>query len=233
VVLWALGFVHASVRARTRGCGSGSSLTLSFQPVKTSPPPKQAKKLCGFINDNKGHPCLQVSQDKLSRAQALLRYVIAGVKGPLTKLTMTVVVGTLQSLVPATPGGIVVVFLDHVYRTIHHSPSNSAPGTAAFYHDAVVLDEWAFNKLLWWDQILEACLYRQLQVQNVQMLAFKWGDNSGTGIGGTNQFVDSSTHLGTPLELWMDTRDHGVILARWKGNVLMDAHGPWLSVVPF
>jgi hypothetical protein len=28
VALWALGFVHTSVRARTGGCGSGSSLTL-------------------------------------------------------------------------------------------------------------------------------------------------------------------------------------------------------------
>jgi hypothetical protein len=29
VALWALGFVRASVRARTGGCGSGSSLTSS------------------------------------------------------------------------------------------------------------------------------------------------------------------------------------------------------------
>jgi hypothetical protein len=32
VALWALGFVRASVRARTGGCGSGSSLTL-HEPV--------------------------------------------------------------------------------------------------------------------------------------------------------------------------------------------------------
>jgi hypothetical protein len=30
VALWALGFVHASVRARTGGCGSGSSLTITI-----------------------------------------------------------------------------------------------------------------------------------------------------------------------------------------------------------
>jgi hypothetical protein len=32
VAIWELGFVHTSVRARTGGCGSGSSLTtLSYQ----------------------------------------------------------------------------------------------------------------------------------------------------------------------------------------------------------
>jgi hypothetical protein len=34
VALWALGFVRASVRARTGGCGSGSSLTLTVKGFK-------------------------------------------------------------------------------------------------------------------------------------------------------------------------------------------------------
>jgi hypothetical protein len=35
VALWALGFVRASVRARTGGCGSGSSLTAVFRSRRT------------------------------------------------------------------------------------------------------------------------------------------------------------------------------------------------------
>jgi hypothetical protein len=70
-----------------------------------------------------------------------VRYLLAGVKGPLDKLIMAVVVGTLYSLIPHTLGVIGASFLDHVYRAIHHSPSTSAPGTKAIYHDAVVLDE--------------------------------------------------------------------------------------------
>jgi hypothetical protein len=103
--------------------------------------------------------------------------------------------------VPANPSVIGASFLDHIYRAIHHSPSTSVPGLAAFYNDAVVLDEWVINELLWWDQILEAGLCRQLQVYDGEVLVFKWGDGSGTGTGGTHQFLDASTHLGTPLEL--------------------------------
>jgi hypothetical protein len=71
---------------------------------------------------------------------------------------MEVGVGTLQSLLPDTPGVIGAAFLDHAYRAIHHSPNTSSPGTAAFYHDAVVFDEWVVNELLWWEHILEADL---------------------------------------------------------------------------
>jgi hypothetical protein len=37
VALWALGFVRASVRARTGGCGSGISLTKAISGVTTWP----------------------------------------------------------------------------------------------------------------------------------------------------------------------------------------------------
>jgi hypothetical protein len=108
-------------------------LGLICQSVNTSPS-FQIQKFCGFLYDSKEAPCLRVPQDKLSRYESRIRYVLVGVKWRLAELTLAVVVDTLQSLVPATPGVIGDSFLDHVYRAIIRTPSSAPPGTAAFYH---------------------------------------------------------------------------------------------------
>jgi hypothetical protein len=47
VALWALGFVRASLRARTGGCGSGSSLTYGYAGIGDS------SKLCHLLKSIK------------------------------------------------------------------------------------------------------------------------------------------------------------------------------------
>jgi hypothetical protein len=82
-------------------------LGLICQPIKNSPP-AQIQKFCGFLYNTSSVPYLRVPVGKLSQARALVRFVLQGVVGALAKLTLTVVVGTLQSLFPETPGVMLI-----------------------------------------------------------------------------------------------------------------------------
>jgi hypothetical protein len=73
-------FVHCPTREKFNYLtGTEMRLGLICQPVKTSPP-CQIQKFYGFLYDLKEAPYLHVLPDKLSRAQALVCYVLAGVK---------------------------------------------------------------------------------------------------------------------------------------------------------
>jgi hypothetical protein len=78
-------------------------LGLICQKVKTKPP-AQVQKYCGFIYDTTGVPTLRIPEDKRSRGLAMIEYLWAGSENrELSRLTLAVVTGLLQSLVEATP----------------------------------------------------------------------------------------------------------------------------------
>ncbi|MGH7974468.1 MAG: hypothetical protein ACREBR_02985, partial [bacterium] len=85
-------------------------LGLICQAAKTKPP-SQTQKFCGFIYDTTDIPCMRVPEEKLSRSRALVSYLQHGQKQKLARLTLAVVLGVLQSLVPATPGNLGSTFL--------------------------------------------------------------------------------------------------------------------------
>jgi hypothetical protein len=90
---------------------------LICHPTKLKPP-AQIQKFCGFLYDSVGTPKLRIPDNKVVRALALLDFVMHGSRTVICRLALAMVVGTLQSLVPATPNAIGASFLHHVYRNI-------------------------------------------------------------------------------------------------------------------
>jgi hypothetical protein len=59
--------------------------------------------------------------------------------GYLSFSALAVVVGRLQSLVPATPNAIGASFLHHVYRNIHNDTLDNFDDIHDFYHSGLAL----------------------------------------------------------------------------------------------
>jgi hypothetical protein len=55
------------------------------------------------------------------------------------RLALAVAVGTLQSLVPATPNAIGASLLHHVYRNIHNETLENVNDIHHFYHSGLAL----------------------------------------------------------------------------------------------
>jgi hypothetical protein len=108
------------------------------------------------------------------------------------RLILTVGVGTLHSLVPATPDSSGAFFLYHVYRNIHNEPLEKFKSVQDFYHSGLDLGKLAeadFN-FNWWKKALKAGLREQVQPNDVFTLGLASGDASGNGSGGTLEWVD-------------------------------------------
>jgi hypothetical protein len=71
---------------------------------KKLPRPCQAVKYCGFLLDSRGIPCLQIPVIKRERALAMVEYILESHPDKqFSRLALSVIAGTLQSLVEATP----------------------------------------------------------------------------------------------------------------------------------
>jgi hypothetical protein len=100
-------FLHGPTRAK---CTSALKKILDLtvlvglicHPTKLKPP-AQIQKFCGFLYDSVGTPELIIPDNKVVRALALLKFLMRGSRKVLCRLALDVVVGTLQSWVPATP----------------------------------------------------------------------------------------------------------------------------------
>ena len=107
-------------------------LGLICHPSKTSPP-SQRVKYCGFEYDTTSTPSLHIPSNKVSRAIAMTEYLISGIAISHSRLVVSMVVGFLQSLVPATPGNIGASFLRPVYKDLHSLLEGITPGTKKSY----------------------------------------------------------------------------------------------------
>ncbi len=178
---------------------------LVCQHVKTEPP-SQCVKYCGFLYDTRPEvPTLRIPDDKISRALALVRYLLRGTIRRLARLSTAKVIGFLQSLVPATPSNIGASFLRHLYDDLHSLTDAKLRGTVAYYYTSLDLSPCSRLELLWWEQSLaRGFLSCQHQMSDMGTLSVNWGDGSGTGTGGTENWVsmDTDTRL-SPLESWM------------------------------
>ena len=193
-------------------------LGLICQSSKTVSP-TQRVKFCGFIYDTKDIPQLIIPDNKVSRAIAMIDYLDYGCSHLFARLVISMVVGFLQSLVPATPGNIGASFLRPIYEDLHEFQENDSPGTKKFYFCTMELRQRSRDCLWWWRQALTLGLSRQTQPRDVATIGVSWGDGSGTGTGGTINFLtiqDQDEHI--KLDVWMGTWNGTMVqsTSNWK-----------------
>jgi len=192
-------------------------LGLICQPVKTKPPGR-VQKFCGMLYDSRATPCMRIPVGKIERAIALLDYLDDVVGRRLARLTLSVVTGVLQSLVPATPGNIGATFLVNLYEDQNRYPVEKGRHRADFYYDPVALSTSSRAELAWWRAALDSGLCRWAQTRDVGTLVCTFGDGSGTGTGGTFELVEVGARSQARMEMWMGTwslRVHS-FTSNWK-----------------
>ena len=191
-------------------------LGLICHPDKTSPP-SQRVKFCGFIYDTSATPALHIPQSKVSRAIAITTYLLSKASWP--RLLVSMVVGYLQSLVPATPGNIGAALLRPIYFDLHKLNTTPTSNTKQAYFTLMDLSERSRVCLQWWIDALSCGLHHQSQPTDVSTLGVAWGDGSGTGAGGT--FNSLSPHIISEvvtLDVWKGVwSPHvGTFSSNWK-----------------
>jgi len=153
--------------------------------------------------------CLKIPEDKTSKTLALISFLERRDYNRLTRLTLSMVVGVLQSLVPATPGNIGGSFLQGLYMDLFSLKDPELVGTKGYYFTSVDLSPSGQSDLCWWRDTLKSGLSRQYQNADMACLAVNWGDGSGNRCGGTFNWVNCDDEVGT-LHTWL-----GV----WKSTV--------------
>ena len=167
---------------------------LLVHPKKLSPP-AQVQKYIGFIFDTRGSPVLRVPTDKAERSLAMAEYLRSVPDGqPFSRLALSVIAGTLESIADATPNRIGHTHLKATHSLIH--PEGS-PGGRAVYYTTCFIPEAVKKEMSWWIRLLQDNRGRGLRTARSSTLVPTWGDGSGTGTGGTILLPDQ------PLHVWM------------------------------
>ena len=154
-------------------------------------PPAQVVKYTGFIFDTTHEPALRIPEAKREKSLAMLDYVLQH-RAPLSRLTLAVVAGVLESVSDATPGRLGHTYLKSLYQTIHPAGWEGIP-----YYSLTVLSEENRQDLLWWRQALISDSYRRSRGSKAGTLIPTFGDGSDTGTGGTLHLPNA------PLQMWM------------------------------
>lgn len=215
--------IHAPTKAKCKAAvdefmNAALRVGLICQPCKTRPP-SQRQKYCGFIYDTTGIPCICIPQDKIDRSVAGIRFLRSGAAcEALSRLTLAVVVGRLQSLVGATPYNIGQTYLRRLYDRLHDLTGLTETTTAAsFYYTVVSLTEEEWLDLDWWLAALLSSPRRYARSRNQSVVGVTWGDGSGTGTGGTLQLVPAGGGS-MAVETWMGVWEPQVFhfTSNWK-----------------
>lgn len=158
-------------------------------------PPQQEVHYCGFLLNSTSIPELKIPVLKKEKALAMVDYMIEkGSTFEHSRLSLSVVVGTLESLVEATPSRIGHTYLRRFHSSIH--PGGLGTGAAPYYTRGSVSDG-VLRDLLWWRRFLLTDTGRLARSVRAATLVPQWGDGSGTGTGGTLGLPSR------PLEMWM------------------------------
>jgi hypothetical protein len=182
---------------------------LIYHPTKLKPP-AQIQKFCGFLYDSVGTPKLRIPDNKVFRALALLDFLMRGSRAVICRLALAVIVGTLQYLVPSTPNASGASFLHHVYWNIHNEKLDNFENIHDVYHSGLALGDLAQADFFWWEQALNSGLRDQVQPRDFCTLGVSWGGGSGSGSGGTFEWVDSGKGVLPKMEDWMGA---------WNGSI--------------
>ena len=158
-------FIHGPTLAKLEAAldhimATAVQLGLICNPFKTSPPSQQVK-FCGFLYNTSSTPTLHIPPDKVSRAIAITNFLLSGATHQRSRLLVSMVVGYLQSLVPATPGNIGASFLRPVYKDLHNMTTGPTPNTKQSYFKKMSLNEQSRLCLQWWVDALTCDINRQ------------------------------------------------------------------------
>jgi hypothetical protein len=166
---------------------------LLCHPKKLTPP-SQVVKYCGFLLDSRTIPCLRIPVAKRERALAMVDYILASPSSRhFSRLALSVIAGTLQSLVEATPRHLGHTKLRRFHSTVR--PEGLGTGVAPYYTKTIV-DSRVRLDLKWWHECLNSGAGRFARSKASATLVPMWGDGSGTGTGGTFAVPDG------PLRMW-------------------------------
>jgi hypothetical protein len=179
---------------------------LICHPTKIKPP-AQIQKFCWFLYYSVGTHKLRIPENKVVRDLALLELLMRGSRTIICRLALAVVVGTLQSFVPATLHAIGASFLNHVCRNIHNETLEIFDDIHDFYHSGMALAALDQADFSWREQALASGLREQVQPRDFCTLGVAWGDGSGSGSGGTFEWVDSGKVAPPRMEAWMGARN--------------------------
>ena len=80
----------------------------------------------------------------------------------IARLTLSMVIGVLQSLVEATPSNLGASFLRCLYTDLHKLLDPKIQGTKEYYFTLVELSEGSRLDLRWWEQALRVGLQKQV-----------------------------------------------------------------------
>ena len=167
---------------------------LLIHPKKLYPPAQQQTYL-GFIFDTRGSPVLRIPKEKSDRGLAMAKHVLSVPKDtPFSRLALSVVAGTLESLADATPNRMGHTHLVGTHGLIHKD--NPEIGRPAYYSTCYITDT-VRSEMKWWIHILSDTRGRSVRSARSSTLIPTWGDGSGTGTGGTIMLPDQ------PMHLWM------------------------------
>jgi hypothetical protein len=168
------------------------------QKAETSPP-AQVQKFCGLLFDTQVTPKLRIPKAKVSRSLATLDFVIkTNARRMLSRLTLAILGGLLQSLVDATPAQLGQTYLRGMYNDVHYTCALTGK---ELYYTSIELSESTLADLGWWHEFLQLDPGNPSRSGSAGHLTVDWGDGSGTGTGGTSETFKDSELL--PMETWM------------------------------
>lgn len=173
------------------GCGTGSGNVVPSQEAVSS----QSNPLyTGFIFDTRGLPTLRVPTNKREKAWAMVEYIKGrGLVNKVSRLSLAVLTGVLESLAEATPARVGHTYLRRLYDLIHDPVEDNKDIYATYAH----LTSAILGDLAWWIQLLKRDMSRPARSQRSATLVPTFGDGSGTGTGGTINLP------GLGLTMWM------------------------------
>ncbi|HEY9814960.1 MAG TPA: hypothetical protein V6D20_04030, partial [Candidatus Obscuribacterales bacterium] len=147
----------------------------------------------------------------MSRCLASAHFLLDRPRGHhLSRLSLAVVTGVLQSIVEATPQRIGQNHLRALYDDLHRleAVDRETLSGSEIYHTTVLLTPPSHSALQWWiSHLQEHPGATTCRARSTGGLVMKWGDGSGTGTGGTTEFypVDPSQAHSPHMETWMGT----------------------------
>ena len=193
------------------------SMGIVFNPLKLEPP-SQVTKFCGTVYDTTGIPVRRIPMAKVSRALATIYYTrTLDDEGSLSRLTMAVLIGLLQSLDRCVPYNLVATLLRPLYSDIHADQDvGQVPSDPAYLHRK---GGWSRESRLALS-IMEVLLLDnrgwRAYPSTVTSMNVCWGDGSGSGMGGTSQSFRGGRTC--PVTQWRGTWDFAVnsFTSNWR-----------------
>ena len=100
-----------------------------------------------------------------------------------------------------------------------HANATLPPSDPDFYYSMTTVSQEAWEDLGWWTQALKTDVCAQARARDATTLSINWGDGSGTGTRGTNQWIDAKgpvAQLDMWMGVWTDQVHHFDRSSNWK-----------------